>query len=436
MNKATSLIILVLLVSQGINGCFYDLFNGISSDNTLQFSGSSHLSERFISQNTKYVILRNNGIKSIANGAFSGLPRMKVLDLSNNNLLPKDFFAFGHHKNVEAIIFDDNFHENASSTDLEIKISHNYPKLKFLSLRNVGLITISSDFSTYFVGLSHLDLSRNNLNHKDVFTHLPDTVQSLCIENSGFSSISTTSSYSLTNIRNISLNHNNIGDVVLTGAHGKCDSSANPIVCLRLPHVTTFLAANCSLSIFVVKEKLPMKKLDLSSNQIYYLSNDSLVYLNVLKHLNIGNNPLSGMLGMSLLPRLEVLIMDNVNSTMAEVFIYSIFNTRIKYLSISGNLLKELPNHMMKNFKNAVELNLSNNLLKSLDLDQNVSNLYSLVHVNVSDNIIEDLGFVKLRRHYHVQLLDIRRNPLTSLNISSFSGVQRNTNVLLSSTCS
>ncbi|XP_014211415.1 leucine-rich repeat-containing protein 70 [Copidosoma floridanum] len=409
MCKITYLAIVLLYIGSGTNGCFYDTFNGLRNTNTLRFSSAllPHLSERFVTNEAvEYVILQNNGIKSIADGAFSGLPRMKVLDLSNNNLLPKDFFAFGHHKNVEAIIFDDNFHENASSTDLEIKISHNYPKLKFLSLRNVGLKTISPELSIQFFGLSHLDLSRNNLNHKDVFTYLPKTVQSLCIENTGFSSINTTSAYSLPNIHNISLSHNNIGNVVLLSANGTCYSSVNQTVCLRLPNnIRTLHLSSCNVNRITLEEGLCLEELDLSSNTIPHLG-EELVKLSLLRRLNIGSNPLLGICEncYSWLATLETLILDNINLAWIRDFLDNISSSSCKYLSMSV-------------------------LILSYQSDSKIR------FINVSSNVIEDMKDIQIYPSSHLTLLDVRGNPLTSLSRSSLNGVDENTKILFSSTC-
>ncbi|XP_052784832.1 carboxypeptidase N subunit 2-like [Mya arenaria] len=148
----------------------------------------------------------------------------------------------------------------------------------------------------------------------------------------------------------------------------------------------------------VMRESLSW--IDISANQIEYLSPGLFSPSVNLQHLNISYNNLGKML--------------TIHTQDFETFLMN--NNELRFLGLSGNNINKLPFLTLQNKSKLVDLDLSDN--KLVDLNFNVDDLKSLRTLNLSKNMMKSLSVVLMntfdlmsRTNGSLRHLDLSRNP-------------------------
>ncbi|XP_052814755.1 toll-like receptor 4 [Mya arenaria] len=140
--------------------------------------------------------------------------------------------------------------------------------------------------------------------------------------------------------------------------------------------------------------------IDVSGNQIEYLSPGFFSPSMNLKHINLSKNNLGQM--------------QTLHNHDFETFILK--NNELRFLSLAGNNIDILPLLTLRNKSKLVKLDLSDNRL--VDLNFNVDDLKSLHTLNISNNMMESLSIVLMHKFEKMSAangsmrhLDISGNP-------------------------
>ncbi|OWF49263.1 G-protein coupled receptor GRL101 [Mizuhopecten yessoensis] len=224
-------------------------------------------------------------------------------------------------------------------------------------------------------------------------------------------------------------------------------SNMRPHVPAHFPLLTTLLLRECSIRELLVDgqaifQYIPtLRYLDLSSNRIEELSDQTFQSVTTLKTLILSNNPLSRINenvfhGLKSLNNLQI-THTSLKHLQNEVSSLSILTgmPTLEYLDLSFNLIENIPKRVFAELFSLKYLNLSHNPLTSIDISafyglhvlrdlrfthtnmQQIrkglfDNFKSLIYLNVSEGHIQDIQkdvFVNLGS---LQALDIQQNDL------------------------
>ncbi|XP_026769167.2 trophoblast glycoprotein b [Pangasianodon hypophthalmus] len=135
---------------------------------TLLLTGNdiSHLTEESFPVRLDYLAelyLPENRIEQVAPGVFDSLPRLRLLDLSNNKIWNFSPDAFPEHNMLQVLNLSGSLY-NFSYTDVFCNLlKHAVPKLSNLSLANNDLVVLPDDMFTSLSDLTTLDLRNNSI---------------------------------------------------------------------------------------------------------------------------------------------------------------------------------------------------------------------------------------------------------------------------------
>ena len=309
------------------------------------------------------LILNDNDIRAISNEAFIGLDSLLVLDLSNNHIMTIENGTF-----ITNIL------------------------LERLYLKNNSLDSINNELFSNLHELQFLDLSWNKLelaeNFEDIFSELWRLVI-------------------------LDLSHNRLKSVVQS----------------------------------LFKGLTSLQKLDLSHNQIKTLEEGSLYHMSNLYELELSHNQLlslgeesfTGLLGLSLLDLTNNTLVDlhpNIfkhSSNLKEIYLkennfQSIPNALenlsfLKVLDISKNFIEAFEPFVFRDVGNLVLLNISYNILTSLQ-ETSLRGLTSLRVFDVSNNDIIEIKQEAFSKASNIKLLNFSSNRLSDIN-GYFSAMEK-----------
>lgn len=180
-----------------------------------------------------------------------------------------------------------------------------------------------------------------------------------------------------------------------------------------------------------------LQQLNLSSNQLYLISEGAFENLTQLEELNLsrnelGNNPGSNAKALRSLGRLRTLdlSMNGLNDDAAELYLQN--KSFLGHLKMTGNVLTRLSNKMFKQSKNLTSISIDDNLisviqqgtfeplrhLESLNLAQNNLvyicdfKLRQVKYLNLSRNSVEFFLTHEDNQLYMLEILDLSHNKL------------------------
>lgn len=180
-----------------------------------------------------------------------------------------------------------------------------------------------------------------------------------------------------------------------------------------------------------------LQQLDLSSNQLYLISEGAFENLTQLEELNLSRNELGNNLGSNAkalrsLGRLKTLdlSMNGLNDDAAELYLQN--KSFLDHLKMTGNVLTRLSNKMFKQSKNLMSISIDDNLisviqqgtfeplrhLESLNLAQNNLvyicdfKLRQVKYLNLSRNSVEFFLTHEDNQLYTLEILDLSHNKL------------------------
>ena len=312
--------------------------------------------------NTFYdeLVLIDNQITEIPANAFQGL-RVKRVNLSGNkirSISSRAFIELSNYLEELIIEFDSNFIHQIPDA---VKI--NLINLRSLKLIDLNLSTIENRTFIKFRKLEQLTIRKSN-------------IQS--IESDAF--------YSLTNLRYLNLDQNQLND------------SSWDFLIQYLPHLESLSLSQNNFHSLKTAHLKSLKYLDLSSNGLQSIDGN---LFHSLEKLYLQNNELNS-LQLTFLSSLKTLRELNFDFNRLTFLPEKIFqsNSKLIYLSLQGNDLNYLTNYSLFGLKNLIQLNLARNRLqfqinqrpfqdlnslKILNLDRNSQ-------MNLTQNILEDLS--------------------------------------------
>ncbi|XP_041278331.1 transforming growth factor beta activator LRRC32-like isoform X1 [Onychostruthus taczanowskii] len=157
--------------------------------------------------------------------------------------------------------------------------------------------------------------------------------------------------------------------------------------------------------------------LDLSSNQISFITPGVFAHMKSLLEINLANNHLyelaqNGTEGIGLLPKVEVLDLshNSLYNGMAEYFIKEA--PALQYLSLADNSIIMISQKMFQGSPNLVEIDLQSNIIMEIE-EGAFETLVSLSKLNLSKNSITCISDFNLRQ---LEILDLSRNSIETFH--------------------
>ena len=418
-------------------------------DITLDLSntGLNCLSANFLNTNClRNLILQNNTIQDFEEGIFDNQPYLEFLDLSRNQLSLSNFFRHGGQFSLKVLILDhnnfysdkdkqnivdeedlDDENENVgtkrslNNNNTRLHVPYVFPELNYLSLRNVHINTVSEDWINRFPKLNHLDLSENNFNDVTLnflLQNISSTITDLVLENVGLTIVRTEH---LNHVERINLSHNRLPRLSSHKCHGNT-------LCFESMDNLQFLSiSNCSVTYIEENAFKYMKnllKLDISNNLFTQIPNKTFNYVPSLSTLDLSRNPLYSFPNIENLQNLTSLILDEMKiKKMLRSLEKFVDLPRLKYLSIRGNKIKNIPSTLFENLPSLEKLDLSNNQITSIPFWSSQKQLRQLF---LSSNKIINLDDLSIKEAKSLEVLDLKNNSLSQIKITSLKDLPNN----------
>ncbi|EDS27440.1 leucine-rich repeat-containing G-protein coupled receptor 4 [Culex quinquefasciatus] len=409
----------------------------------LDFSnnGIRNLPDKAFSPVGEYITelrLANNLLGDNLNPIFSTtelqtLKNVKVLDLSNNQLMALDEGVFIGCRKLQDIQLDGN-----KLTAVPASSFKDLPSLRIISLRNNLIENVSSDSFAFSNKLERIDLRYNRIHmlRANAFSNL-QTMKELLLAGNLISVIDERAFMGADMIQKLDLSDNLIGEFP-TAALSSIESlkvlnlSLNNIDKLESKHLQQLrnlqildISRNVIASVLpgTFREQILLKYLDLSLNSLRTIEDDAFEGLDNLQTLILRDNNILLIPGSALgrLPRLSNLYLDyNRVAALSSSILKSIQPENIRYLSLSRNVIRELPANSFTSFKKLIYLDISGNSLGVINEDTFAGLDNTLLEIKMSYNKISTFRktvLPKLRR------LDISSNSIDDLAIDAFHGL-------------
>uniref|UniRef100_A0A336MP89 CSON004247 protein n=1 Tax=Culicoides sonorensis TaxID=179676 RepID=A0A336MP89_CULSO len=180
-----------------------------------------------------------------------------------------------------------------------------------------------------------------------------------------------------------------------------------------------------SISPGTFRAQRSLKYLDLSLNSLRTIEDDALEGLDALQTLIIRDNNILLIPGSALgrLPKLSNLYLDyNRIAALSSDILGSIEAESVKYLSLSRNIIRELPAGCFRMFSNLIYLDLSSNSLVFASAEMFTGLENSLMELKLSGNKLSNIGSIPFGLR-NLRRLDLSRNNLAELSKEVFNGL-------------
>ncbi|XP_076047634.1 toll-like receptor 6 [Oratosquilla oratoria] len=406
----------------GGGGCTADVTSLDLSSNDVTilpsgvFSGLSRLS---------VLSLANNELGKIDDDALVGLEALRDLDLSHNRLvaLPEDAFRptpqlmfFRMKNNSMSVIAPELF--RGLGQLMELDLSHNELSSSWLS-------------ETVFQGLirlMRLDLSHNNISqlHQHVFQDLY-SVQVLRLSHNSIETIPKGAFASCVNLHTLELAFNHL-TVVSDGAFQGLNvlsflaldnNKIKEITYKALTNLTNVQDINLNHNNLTevpeaLRELRLLRTLDLGDNKIRTLKNTSIHGLTHLYGLRLVNNEIGGNLTKASFVNLPSLKILNLAKNKISSLEWDLFerNPNLQAVRLDANMLTDI-NGVFANMQSLMWLNVSDNRINFFDYGFVPP---SLQWLDLHMNDIDELGNNFERHDLNIQTLDVSFNRLEYIN--------------------
>ncbi|GAB1861233.1 Rac GTPase-activating protein 1 [Camponotus japonicus] len=268
--------------------------------------------------NLEILSARKNYIRDLTSKVNTPFPKLKILDLSSNQIQSTDFvkllpnslhFLDLHHNSLTSLVFDKN-HVNLLALNLNYNnlryitnVMAGLENLQYLSVSGNKIDSIESNAFEDTNKLIYLNLSTNKITHFDSGTFVK--LQSLKLLDLSFNMLEEIPQISCETIISILfLNCNNIKSII-----------SNAFV--QMPKLMKLLLGGNQISEINVKafaQLSLLEILDLSRNKLSFLPEGWSEFLISLKYLNLNNNQFISLESLSLtnvLPLMELHLANN-----------------------------------------------------------------------------------------------------------------------------
>ncbi|XP_055525505.1 protein artichoke [Wyeomyia smithii] len=361
------------------------------------------------------------------------LKNVKILDLSYNQLMALDEGIFVGCRRLQEILLDGNKLSTVPATSFK-----DLPALRVISLRNNLIENVSSESFTLANKLERIDLRYNRIHSlkPNAFANL-QAMKELLLAGNLISTVDERAFMGADSIQKLDLSDNLIGEFP-TSALSSIESlkvlnlSLNNIDKLEYKHLQQLrnlqildISRNVIASVLpgTFREQALLKYLDLSLNSLRTIEDDAFEGLDNLQTLILRDNNIFLIPGSALgrLPRLSNLYLDfNRVAALSSSILKSIQPENIRYLSLSRNVIRELPPNSFTSFKKLIYLDISGNSLGLISEDTFAGLDNTLLEIKMSYNKISSFRKIvlpKLRR------LDISSNSIDDLAVDAFHGL-------------
>uniref|UniRef100_A0A6E8VLM7 LRRCT domain-containing protein n=1 Tax=Anopheles coluzzii TaxID=1518534 RepID=A0A6E8VLM7_ANOCL len=379
--------------------------------------------------------LANNLLGDSLNPIFStdvlqALQSLKVLDLSGNRIIALEESIFDGNRRLVELYLDQN-----KIATVPVAAVKELTSLKLLSLRSNRIESLEPDAFNFANKLERLDLRNNRIRSlkskafanlasmKEVLlagnqlSHIDeralagmDVLQKLDLSDNLLSEFPSEALGSVVSLKVLNISLNNIGKLE---SNHLAQMKSLQILDISRNTIATILPGT-------FREQLLLKYLDLSLNSLRTIEDDAFEGLDNLQTLILRDNNILFIPGSALgrLPKLSNLYLDfNRVAALSSSILKSIQPENIRYLSLSRNVIRELPGDSFAAFRKLIYLDISGNSLGVIGEDTFKGLEGTLLEIKLSFNRIASLRkFVlpKLRR------LDLSANSIDDLAIDSF----------------
>ncbi|CAH0385763.1 unnamed protein product [Bemisia tabaci] len=366
--------------------------------------------------------LQNNAISQMADRAFVGLASLQVLNVSSNKLVALPPELFQSSRDLKEIYI-----QNNSINILAPGLFEGLDQLLVLDLSKNELDNnwINRDTFSGLVRLIVLNLGHNKLTKIDSHMfHDLYSLQMLNIEHNNIESITDSAFYQLSNLHELTLSHNNLVRVEFHYFSGTYVLNRLFLDHNQIEFMNDLAFENCTnLNDLILNANklndIPktinslkyLKILDLSENNISYVSNQSFTGVDHLSSRRLMDNKISDSKNSTCLPSLQVLNLAHNRIDFIEKGALNQIET-LNAVRLDGNAIQDISG-IFNNLVNLVWLNISDNKIDYFDysfipnslewLDMHKNNINYLYNNNNSNNL-------------QIKMLDISYNKLHELD--------------------
>ncbi|XP_043665780.1 toll-like receptor 13 [Vespula pensylvanica] len=364
------------------------------------------------SVNVRSINLENNDIVDISPDAFKGVPNLSCLNFRQNkrsNIL-NNFIKYFNHSSLTKL----NLAETISSSFVSDKSQKDYshgdnrntpskivlPYVTHLDISKNNLIFLPNYVKSLFPHLTHLYLSDNKLNLYSQLT-VPATIQVLYLERN---SRSISWSFLPQNISALFLNENNIRyDFYYENPNLK-------VLSVRKVIDIEYLISN-------LDRYKNLVDLDISSNNINFISERSFSKLKSLQRFSLDQNSLSSVSFLIHLSSLTDLSISYNNLTNITSDIFSNI-TNLKKLNLRGNRITIISKSAFMILKKLEKLDLAENNLTTLPVTW-MNSLIGLRYLNLKSNFFTSIDSMSIYAYSNLNHLFVQNNSFIQIEINS-----------------
>ena len=373
---------------------------------------------------------RNAGVLAIEVRALEGLRNLESLDLSGNYIRHVAPGVLCSLPKLAQLNLAQNEIASLSDLGLNQKSCPNLAHLKSLDLSHNGISGITVRQMSQWPGLEELNLANNYVRSIEKASFLEaHNLKKIDLSNNQLSSLHRIT-FELKNLKSLILANNTINNIPDTIFHESLtylDLSGN-----FLTSISPRLLLNLS----------ELKSLDLRNNELESIHGQALATLTKLTYLRMDGNRLSK-LPRNLLreaKQIQTLILSDNALTRIVGQQFSKLDT-LTHLLLDRNLLEDLPANLFANNSKLSVLDLSHNRfakipeaaktaskMQSFSLSGNLVGelgslqMPSLWRLEVSDNKLTNLTADNFRGLSSLQVLDLSRNKIQSVEKGAFRG--------------
>lgn len=370
------------------------------------------------SQHIQHISLYNNNLEDIYT-ILDHVPNLSCLNLSRNEINVYNDNII-RHSHLE--ILDLSYQKISEARDLKTETNDVYkymkfnsigislPNLQYLDLSGNDISTLLWDFNLSFPKLIQLDLTNINAVElkPEFFDKIPNSLRVLHLENN--------------NLHN--LTSQNMVEVTALYLDGNPNLETINIVSKRLKILSLSNCANIGLGIF---DTPYLEQLDLSTNNLKSVSNMSLEIFPSLRILLLDYNELAEIPLLNALQLNELSLNFNMIKNIPSASFASFRS--LKKLSLKGNKIDRIERESFLGLSNLEYLNLSDNKLKGLPYDWATS-LINLQYLNANSNQFASiLDFAINSNIVSLKHLSIKNNLITKISTLELAHLPNTTTV-------
>ncbi|PSN56436.1 hypothetical protein C0J52_08357 [Blattella germanica] len=325
--------------------------------------------------------MSSNKLQSVDNEKLMGYSSLKILNLANNTIERIDPLAF----NGLTQLSDLDISKNRIS-DIDRRTFVYTPQLKTLLLSENRIIDLEKHVFSSVRVLVYLDLSTNYLKviTDETFSHNPE-LEFISLKNNHIQQISDNAFRAQHKLSQLDLSNNRIS------------------------------IANCE----IFKNLQALQWLSLAHNKLTTVPINMCHYNQKLMHLYLSNNNIKYINSGAFSDCTNLVYLSLAHNNIAKLYPHSLHGVfRLEVLDLSSNDIVSLSPEVFTDYRQQVTtLNASILCSKYSSLN------YSLTHLNLENNKINSLDYCALQPLKHVEVLQLSRNHLSSLDSGLFNNL-------------